>query len=115
MGVRVTASLAACATSFMYPDSWDNPTTPGGTTINALNDAPPADYSYLAGPLPVGGVFVARLTVPAGSDFSGFGGHACCVARVVAANDVNFTRASVSGSMAQRAYNNLAQRNLSIV
>ena len=114
-GVRVTASLAACATSFMYPDSWDNPTTPGGTTINALNDAPPADYSYLAGPLPVGGVFVARLTVPAGSDFSGFGGHACCVARVVAANDVNFTRASVSGSMAQRAYNNLAQRNLSIV
>ncbi len=111
--VRVTASLAACATSFMYPNSWDDPT--GAITVNALNDAPPADLSYLQGPLPVGGIFVARLAVPVGSDFTGFSGHACCVARVVAANDVNFTRASVSGASAQRLFNNLAQRNLSVV
>jgi hypothetical protein len=112
-GIRVTACLAACATSFMYPSSWDNPT--GAINVICQNDLPPSDLSYHAGPLPVNGIFIARLRVPAGAAFGGFGGHACCVARVTCANDVNFNRATISGGMAQRLFNNLAQRNLSIV
>ncbi len=120
-GVRVNALLAACATGFVYPDAWDAAT--GATHVMAVNDpvgsTPPAgDFSYTA-ELPEGSVFIARLQVPATADFTGFGTstvqvHACALGRVVAANDINFTRAT-PGTSAQRLFNNIAQRNMNVI
>ncbi len=120
-GVRVNALLAACTPDPPYPDAWDASTD--ATHVVAANDpvgsTPPAgDFSYTA-ELPVGSVFIARLQVPASADFTGFGTSsvqvpACALARVVAANDVNFTRAT-PGTDATRSFNNLAQREMRVL
>ena len=111
-GVRVTAVLASCSTGFMYPADWDSPTDPNH--VVAEPESP--DLSYLYGPMPTGKIFIARLKVPAAADFTAFPyNHACALARVVACNDVTFTRAAPTGGGVQPNRNNVMQRNLNLV
>ncbi len=112
-GLRVTAVICASATGFVYPNDWDHVTDT--IHVTTLNDAPSS--SYYPGPLPVNSVYIARLVIPANSDFTGFSGnHGCCAARVTAANDMFFANNLLSpGSGQMVQLNNIMQRNLTVV
>ncbi|MBI5535809.1 MAG: S8 family serine peptidase [Deltaproteobacteria bacterium] len=115
-GIRVTAMMAACATGFTYPEDWDDETAPPANThVRAKPETD--DKSYLYGPLANGRVFIARLKIDSTADFSAFSGnHACALARVVACNDVEFTRIPLPATGDIRPQkNNVMQRNMSLV
>jgi Subtilase family len=111
-GIRITVTLAAPSTSFMYPNDFDGPTMAG---LFAVSDDSPSTSQFY-GPLAPGEIYIARLKVPANTDLSGLGSlHVCALARVTAANDVAFARFSSQGSWESQNIANLMQRNLNIV
>jgi subtilisin family serine protease len=118
-GLRVTGVLASCATSF-FPDDWDAVADDADHVVAAL--ATPWE-GYWYEPVPSGQVVIFRLTVEAAradrfdDPAASFHGHACCLARVVACNDVAFNTASLVGypGDVRTQRNNLTQRNLTVV
>ncbi len=110
-GIKVTAVTGACATGWVYPDNWDSATD--AIHVAAVNDG---GTEYFSGPLAAGAVYIARLLIPTGSNYTGFSmNHACCLTRVTSSSDIAFSRVMYMGSGAQPQFNNIMQRNLNIV
>jgi hypothetical protein len=112
-GVRVTAALAAFSTTYLYPRDWEVVTV--GETVGGRPVVVGDDYAH---ELPNAGIFIVRLRIPAGADYTGFASNrACALARVLACNDVTFLRTApvTDTGDQQQTRNNLAQRNMSLV
>lgn len=119
IGLTASAIIAAVATSFAYPSTWDLTADTADALVASL--ASPQD-GYLRGPLPPEGVAIFRLTLTAAQSaklaMGGFSGiHGCFLARVVGCNDTEYTLSTeVGGSGDIRSFqNNITQRNLSVV
>jgi hypothetical protein len=111
-GIKITAVVCAPSTGFTYPVDWDDGGTPG-LHVAATDDSPSS--TYFTGPLATNNVYIARLLIPTGSDFTSFmaGAHGCIAVRVTATNDIDFARAPVTTGQQSRL-TNVMQRNLTI-